>query len=425
MIGNMSAMFAWVLSVLVVLLAFGQFLQALLFLVRTRGKHPTDAGNDPPKAAILLSLRGADPGLAAGLKGFLRQDYPNYELRIVVDSETDPAWDLVHAVVRETGATNVRIRTLRERPGQCSLHCASLIQLARELDESIELFALADGDVVAHPAWLRELLTPIIRGQVDATTGHRWFAPVQGQFGSIVRYAWNAACVVALHFSGILWGGTFAGRTIDLRRSGLIDKWNRALAVDAPINECWRQLGLRVEFIPSLMMINREECSLRSAFAFVCRQLLWTRLYQPRLFWGMIVLHAFAASGMLLGTFGSMLYAVATGAFSVAAVTLGALVFYSAAMVLSLMLLEARVRGAADRADGPVWRLLPSVLSRVVAAVFAAQIVHLLATACVLATRKVRWRGVVYEIRSPFDVRKVEDRMLCRSDQPAEPNQSL
>lgn len=48
---------------------------------------------------------------------------------------------------------------------------------------------------------------------------------------------------------------------------------------------------------------------------------------------------------------------------SIAAATFGALAFYLAAMVLSLMLLETHARGIAHRADGAVWRFSPDAWS--------------------------------------------------------------
>jgi hypothetical protein len=436
-------MYGLVLTITMALagLSLFQLVLAIVFFVRTRkamarrewvGQASLPAVPNAargcttyPKAAVLLALRGADPHLALGLKRLMQQDYPNYELRIVVDGQTDPAWDLVHRSIGESRAANVRVGTLRDRPAQCSLHCASLVQLAGELDESTELFVLADGDIVAHASWLSELAAPILRGEVDATTGNRWYMPPQGRFGSIVRYVWNAAAVVLMYFLGIPWGGTFAGRTKDLRRSGLIDKWRKSLAVDASICGCWRALGLHIGFVPSLMMINREECDLMGSFQFVSRQLLWTRLYQPRLSWWCVVCHAFAMSAALVASLGFSFYGILAGSSAITGAAFGSLAAYLTAMVSSLLLLERRVRGIARQRDDAVSRMSPAVALKIVCAVLVTPVIHLLSVAYVLVERKLRWRGVVYDIRSAFDVRKIEDRALRQSDQPADPARSI
>ena len=59
-------------------------------LYRFRRVLPAD--NDCPKAAVVLCLRGTDPFLEDCLRAVLNQDYPQYEIRIVVDSRQDPAW---------------------------------------------------------------------------------------------------------------------------------------------------------------------------------------------------------------------------------------------------------------------------------------------------------------------------------------------
>jgi len=433
--------FALTIAIALAGLSLFQLGLAIVFFVRTRkalarresvGRTPLPAVPNAvrgcttyPKAAILLALRGADPHLALGLKRLMRQDYPNYELRIVVDGQTDPAWDMVHRSIGESRAVNVRVGTLRDRPAQCSLHCASLVQPAGELDESTELFVLADGDIVAHASWLSELAAPILRGEVDATTGNRWYMPPRGRFGSIVRYVWNAAAVVSMYFFGIPWGGTFAGRTKDLRRSGLIDKWSKSLAVDASICECWRALGLRIGFVPSLMMINREECDLIGGFIFLSRQLLWTRLYQPRSSWWPIVCHAFAMSAALAASLGLSFYGILAGNSAIAWAALGSLAVYLTTMVFSLLLLELRVRGIARQRDSAASRMSPAVPLRLVCAVLVTPLIHLLAIGHVLVERKLHWRGAVYDIRSAFDVRKIDDRPLRQSDQPADPAHSI
>ncbi|MDG2470128.1 MAG: glycosyltransferase family 2 protein, partial [Pirellulaceae bacterium] len=46
-----------------------------------------------PQASVILSLRGKDPFVADTIRNLLQQEYKNYELRIIVDSESDPVWE--------------------------------------------------------------------------------------------------------------------------------------------------------------------------------------------------------------------------------------------------------------------------------------------------------------------------------------------
>ncbi|MEK6247928.1 MAG: glycosyltransferase, partial [Planctomycetales bacterium] len=215
-------------------LACWQAVMAMVFTLRAckqtgRGKLDEKL----PRVAILLALRGADPHLKENLQRLIQQDYPDYEIHIVIDSKLDPAWKTVQEFKIQTGTTKIYETPLSDRFQTCSLHCASLIQLARELDESFKIFVLIDGDVVAHTAWLRELVRPLSEGD-RASTGTRWYMPPTGNLGSVVRYVWNSAAVPAMYWCGIPWGGSLAGRTEDLHPSRIIGLWQRALAVDAP-----------------------------------------------------------------------------------------------------------------------------------------------------------------------------------------------
>ena len=398
-------------SVLLALLAFYQVVLSVGLVVCTRPRPPASiADGELPPVAVLMAMRGADPDLAEGLRRLMQQDYPDYELHIVVDSEQDPAWPIVQQIKEETQATHVRVAPLRDRADNCSLHCSSLVQLAEELDDSRQVFVLADSDVVGHEQFLRELVTPIVAEDAAATSGNRWYMPPEARIGSLVRYVWNAAAMLSMFWCRIPWGGTFAGRTSDLRESDLIDKWRHALAVDAPIYNSWRRVKSRSRFVPSLIMVNREECGFRANFVFVSRQLLWSRLYQPASFWFPVVAHAFVTSAALATAVGLAIVGLVTTAWPAAAWSLGGLAAYLVAMGLSLAMLEYRVRQVArSRGESTSW-LSWKVLAKLLFAIPLTQCVHLAAVTVVLLKKRIDWRGVTYEIDGPYDVRLVTDR---------------
>ncbi len=394
------------------LLALGLFqaVTALLTVIQTRPKPcPKIADEKLPKAAILLALRGADPDLAESLQLLMQQDYPCYEFHIVVDCEQDPAWKVVEQAISDTGAENVVVRPLTVRPDDCSLQCASAWQLANALDDTFEVIALADSDMVAHKTWLRELVAPIIAGEAGATNGNRWYWPQQGRLGSLIRFAWNSAAVPSMYWNGVPWGGTFSGRVSDFHRSRLVDQWKRAMAVDAPITNAWKKIGVDIKLVPSLLIINREECGVADCFGFLCRQLLWTRLYQPTPFWWMIVCHGIGSVALFSLAVGLAIAGLAVGDMSMFIWNAAGVGAYTIALVLLTGLLEFHVRSIVRiRGESTSW-LSGASLLKMPLAILMAQYLHCGAILTTFFQNKVKWRGVTYLIRAPFDVKLMAD----------------
>lgn len=405
---TLAAVVSWVL----VLAAVYQAVLAAVFVYAlTRAESPKGKEEEErplPKTSILLSLRGADPGLLENLKRLMQQDHPHFDLHIVVDRTEDPAWAVVEQAMRLTKAANVHLHSLCSRLSTCSLKCSALVQAIGELDNDCEVIALADADVQVHPRWLRELVTPLGDERVGATFGNRWFLPHKGQGGSLVRYLWNAGAVVPMYFLSIPWAGTFAIRTSVLRRSGLVEQWSRAIVDDGPVRRVLQSLGLQVRFVPSLMMINREECSWSFSLNFVTRQLLWTRIYHPH--WPFVLLHAVASAGLLLLAVLLVVYGIVAARWEIAVWAGSGLLGSQLVMLTLLQGLDWGV-GRAVEPRGEHWlRWSLSRCLRLIVLLPVTQCLHFAAALTAQFKRHVVWRGVTYRIGGPWDIRLLEDR---------------
>jgi cellulose synthase/poly-beta-1,6-N-acetylglucosamine synthase-like glycosyltransferase len=82
---------------------------------------------------VVLPLRGADPSLEACLKGLFAQDYPAYQVRIVIDSADDPAQTLVARALAEAGprAAAVHVETRRLLGTDCSANFGPRVPAGR------------------------------------------------------------------------------------------------------------------------------------------------------------------------------------------------------------------------------------------------------------------------------------------------------
>jgi glycosyltransferase involved in cell wall biosynthesis len=406
---------ALVLFWVLVGLAAGQAITVIPF-VRTmrRVPHASPTTAFYPKTAVILCLRGSDPFLTACLEAILRQDYPCYDLRIVVDSAGDPAWETVHRVLARCGAANVRVTPLTDRRSTCSLKCSSLVQAVSELDSSYEALALLDADTIPHRMWLRELVAPLADDRVAAATGNRWYMPASISWGSLTRWLWNAAAVVQMYLWRIPWGGTLALKMSVLRQSDVIDRWAHAFGEDTMLYRVLRRLGYRVAFVPSLVMVNREQCSLACFYHWIGRQLLTVRLYHPA--WALVVGHGLGVSIAQGAGVVSLGAAVGLGHGPAAAWLAAGMGLYWITMAALVAVLETSVRRIPAARNEPTAWLRICDSPRLVPALLLTQVLYAVALLSALFGRTVQWRGIRYRVKGPEEIRMMEYRPYAGGD---------
>jgi cellulose synthase/poly-beta-1,6-N-acetylglucosamine synthase-like glycosyltransferase len=397
---------------------------AVVFLLYLRLSQKKSLPDDQlPKTAVILCLRGADPFLTNCLRSLLNQNYPQYDLKLIVDSQEDPAWKIATDTIQEQRATNVQISPLRIARQNCSLKCSSLLQAVSELDDSYKVVALVDADTVVHRNWLRELVSPLAHPKVGATTGNRWYLPTGRYWGSLVRYVGNVSTVVQMYLFRIPWGGTLAVKTELLRQTGLLDKWGQAFNEDTMIRKVLQKHGMQVKFVPSLIMLNREECELPSLKYSLMRQLLCSRLYHP--LWLAVI--SDAISSILQPTLVIVLFlaALLTGEWNVAALLFGCFSIYTLGLLFMMLVLEQGVQQVIRKHGEPMTKLSALTVVKMLIAIPLTQWVYGIAMVLSLGMRRVNWRGVSYQIKGPWGIRLVEYRPYELLDQPGDRKVSI
>jgi cellulose synthase/poly-beta-1,6-N-acetylglucosamine synthase-like glycosyltransferase len=367
-------------------------------------RESTPSNRRMPRATVLLSIRGADPSLKHCLDGLLRQDYPKYAVRIIIDSPEDPAWEIVREMLEAHPDADVQVAHLEDRRQTCSLKLSALVQALGELDESCEVVALIDADVIPHRTWLRDLVAPLADPAVGATSGIRWYAPRHANPGTLVRHLWNATASVVMHAVHIPWGGSLAFRSDVIRDSDLKGRWSRSLFEDTDIYHAVGDLGLRIRFVSAATMINPESTDLPGCFRFIRRQLLNARLYHSS--WPVIVAHGAAISAAPLLALGILAAACMKGAWAMMLALTGGLALYGLGLGYLLLRAERHIRDLA-RERGEEVAPMPW---QTWAAIPLTQAVYLAALLSASFMRRVDWRGITYELQGPRDVRLVEYR---------------
>jgi cellulose synthase/poly-beta-1,6-N-acetylglucosamine synthase-like glycosyltransferase len=358
-----------------------------------------DKQNFAPYASIIAPCRGLDQELRENLATLFQQDYPAYEIIFVIDHPDDPALLIIEETRHEFGARqNVASRVViageASRSGQKVYNLSAAV---RETNPQSEVFVFVDSDARPRSGWLRSLVAPLADERMGAATGYRWFIPVKGNFASRLRSVWNASIASALgerSDRNFCWGGSTAIRRSTFERAEVMAEWDGAVSDDFAMMRALRRSRLPIHFVPQCLTATHEDCSFRELLEFTTRQLKITRVYAPH-FWRIVL---FSNLLFVLIFFGGLGIVITRAALGLS--TIVPLAFILAIYALGVM--KAHLR----------WRAVCLPLAEYSAAIrrdaFAQLFLWPLASAlylynalAALISRRIRWRGITYELKSP------------------------
>jgi ceramide glucosyltransferase len=149
-----------------------------------------------PFVSVIVPGRGLEPGLNENLRTLLTQDYPEYEVLFVLDSEEDPALKVLEELLSR-GFSRMS-RTIIAGPAtDCGQKVHNLRVAVNKINPQSEVLVFADTDARPAMDWLRKLVAPLEDETLGATTGYRWFIPERGGIASRLRGVWNASVASA------------------------------------------------------------------------------------------------------------------------------------------------------------------------------------------------------------------------------------
>ncbi len=377
--------------------------------------EPTDSRRTSPRVQVVLCVRGADPSLARCIRSLASLDYPNYRVSVVADHAGDAGLIAIRRSLDERQRERIDELVLddQDRLESCSMKCSALIRACRELTDEVEFVATVDADTRPPADWLDRLIAPMLADpSIGATTGVRWYSPVDRRWGSWTRAVWNGAAIVQMWAYAIPWGGSMAVRRSLLERAGLLERWRTTFCEDTPTTSQLSRHGFRVRTVVDLILDNDESCRLRDVAGWIRRQLLTARLHHPA--WTLVLGHAVATTVIPVAALVGAAIAVVQGDPARAGLLAGAWVIYQAAMIALVVAIDGGVRRAI-RTGGhaPVARNGQASVGRgsiasLAAAVFASQWVHPWGAFGAAVIRAVTWRQIRYAVLTRGRVRRLD-----------------
>lgn len=231
-----------------------------------------------PATALIVPVKGAEPGLASNLASLAQQDHPCFELVVSCASAADPALRVARAAV----GRDIRVVIAGEPPLDTGEKIHNLSAAIDAVGDGPEVLAFADSDGEVAPDWLRKLVAPLRDPALGAVTAYRWHFPERGGFWPLLRSVWDSSIATFMDTrdKSFAWGGGMALRRDVFESCGVRKFWRGAVSDDLRLTAAIREAGLGIRFLPEAMVATAGECTGREFLAWTVRQLTITRVYR-------------------------------------------------------------------------------------------------------------------------------------------------
>ena len=387
-------------SVAILQIAFGAYLvwHALQWVQYARRRMRGDPGFNQPRVAVLCPCKGMEPGLERNLVALTEFDYRNYELFFILASSSDPAYSTVKRVADHSKVPAHIV--IAERPEGCGEKVNNLRVAIEQLPAEFEVLAFVDSDGRPGKLWLRRLVTTLNDKKVGAATTMRWLIPNGHNFATALLAVWNASIVTVLSEKGrnFCWGGGTAIRRSVFDEVRVFDEWHHSVSDDYSMTRALERAGRSIIFVPECLTPTYVDVDFRGLLEFTNRQILITKVYSKKNWASGAAMHLLYCGTLLLGLEVTLSNVLAT------------LPAFHLVMLTFLPMLLAAIRGGLRVAGAT--EVLPALRAHIVGQAWMYIVLgvfipylFLLNFAVSLFTRKIRWRGVTYELISPQQTR--------------------
>ncbi len=350
-----------------------------------------------PKASVILPCKGLDPDFDENILKLLNQDYPNFEIIFAVAQTSDPAFERLERLSKESSRpARVVVAGVDSRRAQKLNNQLHAIQV---VDSESQILVFVDSDVIAREDFLRNLIDPLAQAEVGVTTGYRFYLASPDNWASLLRSLWNrvTAWEMANPKTAFAWGGAMAVKKEIFIKAEVAKSWDRAADDDLSLTCAIKRLGLKVHFVPQCLVTSAGDAPISEIIEWTNRQLILTKVYYPELWQRAIVRAAMMLVWLIIMVVASVGWLV-TGDSSCAMATLCGLTIIPVEVWFLIKARRLWEKILLDRSGYLQESLLSSCL--------AIPIAHLalpFVTLYSVLTNRIWWRGVRYELKSPTE----------------------
>ncbi len=217
----------------------------LTYIATVRNQPETYGPFDSASVLVIVPCRGMDYSLEENLKSIKRQQYRDFKVLAVVDSEDDEA---VPAIEK----AGIEFTISSDDCTACSGKVRA-ISTAFEKEKGYDIYVIADSDILVRPDWLLKLVSPFQSQHVGISTTVPYFYPVGG-FWSKVKLVWGfvGLGMMESRLTRFGWGGSVAFRKEMLVGENL-EFFRTYVSDDIALTKICKNLGYSIAYVREAM----------------------------------------------------------------------------------------------------------------------------------------------------------------------------
>lgn len=249
--------------------------------IKEREKAAYEPAGGWPLCELIIPVAGQHPQMEKALRSLLEQDYPNYSVILVTETDDEKAGDLARMLAEEYPDARHITADKSDTCGQKNFNLLAGIDHAKK---DSQVYAFCDSTHLAREDFLRCLITPIARKEAEFCTGYH---QVQPRDNRLVDLAYAASVL----FMGLMqgmpsftqpWGGALAMRRAAFEKRHVRQLWETNVVDDCSLAALLKKDEVAVHMCSAAVLETvAKGCSLSTWRAWMERQILFLKFCIP------------------------------------------------------------------------------------------------------------------------------------------------
>ncbi len=417
------AVFTAILSLTIILSQLTAFQRLKNYILTEINQNSDRLRNFHPKLSVILPCKGFDPDFDQNLKILLNQNYPNnlnqsnYEVIFILGDKQDDSYRLIEEAILKYPQINTKL--LIAKPDFKNVHkLNSQLCGLKEIAQDSEVVVFVDSDVIANQNFLANLINPLQNSAIGLTTGYRFYVPRSFNIPGILRTIWNRVSAWEMANPNLVfaWGGAMAIKVDTIKKINLFKLWENCADDDLSLTKAVKQLNLQVKFVPQCLVASYADGSFAEINEWTNRQLLLTKFYYPELWFSAMIKSTVLFLFSMIQLIAFIQIILGQGFYALIILGFGLLLFL---FELGLFLYSHKfwyqilIKSWQDnitvqqKLDLSFYESFSKSLLQFYIIIPLAHLVLPLISLTSIFINTLKWRGLVYKINKPHDIKLI------------------